>query len=229
MKKIIGLILCFCVLTGCVENKDSSSSSSNSSETTGRRNPSDITTAATTTARPLDMTTWKDNYRVFLTDIIDNDTNHENYNFNVADINRDGTPELLYTIGDTQINGVRLFAFVDGEVKEVGEFGEFGKFRYNPSNGYIYDDNLNQASLSNSIYEYKDGTATLLVSFEDNSEFTDTDGEVYYKLNGNEVTKEEYDAEFNKYYGDTVETQLSEISGTLPFTELQIMLVFNKD
>jgi hypothetical protein len=225
MKKIIGLILCCCVLTtACVENKAGGGSSDSGSVTDKKIPPA--MTAVTTTAKPLDMTTWQNNYRVFLTDLLEKDPDVKKFNFNMADIDKNGTPELLYTKGDAQTNGVKVLTFMSGAIKEVGEYGEYGKVSVNLNNGYIYSENVNGGAFT--VYEYKNGVATKLVSFADNSGFTSDADEIVYQLNGENVTKEEYDAEFTNYFNDTSNAELIELKGTLPVDPLQIVMAFGE-
>ena len=129
----------------------------------------------------------------------------ENIRYYLAKINEDDIPELLYMEGDYHSAGVHvLVCDSDGNVLDVGEFGEYGSFSYIPGKGEIISFYMNSGIYFIDFYSLSGLSLTDDIYFEVDEAVIDNESDRYY-VDGDEVTKEEYNAKYSeKNNGDFV-------------------------
>lgn len=139
-------------------------------------------------------TIWKELYADELKKHIDFDSPK----FNICDLDRDGTPELL--ISDDQCHGanVEIFTIYNGELYDLGYYGSWGEVSYDPVSKYISSVFGNQVITFCNVYILKNGKMVEIASFYDNEGDTDAP-KLHFEVNNKTVTEDEYQTEWVKY------------------------------
>jgi len=119
--------------------------------------------------------------------------------FNIYDLDGDGTPELLVSKDNFHLAPAEVFALYRGTVYYLGGFGSSGDFQYDPVTGYIYSEYSNLGIASTSIRQIVDGKVNDIASFVEISDSPVAPGEQGFAVNGAEVSEEEYNREWEKY------------------------------
>lgn len=141
---------------------------------------------------------WQSAYQELLSALMSMDSQHINYRFSLSDINSDNTPELIISNGTYRTSTCFVFSF-DGELIPMGTIGTYGCMGYTPKKGLVYSSDLHQG------YEY-----ITYYSIDDNRRFkrekqffndygAAEKGEEVYHIDGEEVSKEEYEEALEEY------------------------------
>lgn len=140
---------------------------------------------------------WQTAYQELLAAFMSIDS-QQIYRFSLSDINSDNTPELIISNDTIRLSKCFVFSF-DGGLIPMGTIGAYGCMGYTPKNGLVYSSDLHQG------YNY-----IMYYSIDDNHRFKKEKlffndlgaaekGEEVYKIDGEEVSKEEYEATLEEY------------------------------
>lgn len=132
----------------------------------------------------------------------DNDVENERARFALAFIDDDEVPELLLMEDDCHAGGVKVFAYVQNRVVELGEFGSFGKMQYVENRGMIFGHFMGQGESNNDFFRIEEGKADLICSMHS---WPDHSGEAFadlYEVDGCSVDEEAYRAKWQELYED---------------------------
>lgn len=128
----------------------------------------------------------------------------------------DDTPELVIQPADYHLASARLYTFDGSEAVDLGEYGSWGQLSYLPGKGVILSGFGNQGIFSSVVSELKGGKVTELCSFTVNER--DEENSVF-SVNDKDVSKAEYDAEYDKYVtGELVVAPNEGAENTYPLT-----------
>lgn len=122
--------------------------------------------------------------------------------FRFVDLNGDDLKELAYTFDSSHASGIRLATYdmEKGEVVPLGIMGQYGStvvyigknmvLNYYSGMGYTY---------SSFVTFDEDNSQRILVEFNDDAGMVDDADDATYKINGIEVSQEEYDAVYEQW------------------------------
>ena len=151
--------------------------------------------------KPVD---WKSAYQKTLNDYkSNNDCSYAKWD--LQDLDNDGIPELLISEDDFHVASVIYYYYENGEAKLLTEdngepirCGVYGTILICPEKNLLRCDNINMGYFSSDIYKYESKKfVRLFYSYDDEGAVGET--KASYHINGEEVTKEEYDAECSLY------------------------------
>lgn len=129
---------------------------------------------------------------------IDNYPNRDGEMYELLDISGDGIPELFISGGDYHGAGVTIFTVSDGNVVKLGEYGSFGTVMYDPDKKTVRQGYSGNGHTTGSIFTVENGRVNILVEYDSNG----FDDEISYKINGSEVSEEEYNSTLDEYSVD---------------------------
>jgi hypothetical protein len=119
--------------------------------------------------------------------------------YDILYVDNDDIPELVYMEDCAHSSMVHMcLAYEDG-VFEVGEFGEYGNFSYLENGGRILSFYMNHGTYLFDFFTLENRTLQEDKCYETVEDQFDGDTIRYY-IDGDEVTKEEYDADYAKQY-----------------------------
>lgn len=119
--------------------------------------------------------------------------------YELMDITGDDIPELFISRGEFHAAGVTIFTIVNGEAVNLGEFGSFGEVMYDASKKTVRQGFSGQGHTTGSIFRIEDGKENVLVEYDS----VDLEDEKSFKIDGAEVTEEEYNSALEQYGADT--------------------------
>lgn len=146
---------------------------------------------------------WKTLYEDTLYEYMET-TNYYKYSrFSLNDINGDNIPELIISEDSSHIAQCLVYTIYNDELLYLGKYGAYGFLGYYSDLDVITQHNIGQGNEFTSFSRLENGEVNLLCSFENNLGAAPTDEDIYYKVNGSEVTKEEYNAALDEYKGES--------------------------
>ncbi|MBP5624436.1 MAG: hypothetical protein J6X36_06175 [Lachnospiraceae bacterium] len=139
-------------------------------------------------------------YADFLDDLAkDDEVLRSTLRYDLLYVDNDDIPELVYMEDSAHSSMVHMcLAYEDG-VFEVGEFGEYGNFSYLENKGRILSFYMNHGTYLFDFFTLENRTLQEDKCYETVEEQFEGDGTRYY-IDGDEVTQEEYDADYAKQY-----------------------------
>lgn len=139
-------------------------------------------------------------YADFLDDLAkDDEVLRSTLRYDILYVDDDDIPELVYMEDSAHSSMVHMcLAYEDG-VFEVGEFGEYGNFSYLENKGRILSFYMNHGTYLFDFFTLESRTLQEDKCYETVEEQFEGDGTRYY-IDGDEVTQEEYDADYAKQY-----------------------------
>lgn len=141
---------------------------------------------------------WQTAYQELLSALMGMDSQYINYRFSLADINSDNTPELIISNGTNRLSKCFVYSF-DGGLIPMGTIGAYGCIGYTPKKGLVYSNYLHQGYEYISYYLIDDNRRFKKEKqFFNNYAALEKD-EVLYEIDGEEVSKEEYEAALEEY------------------------------
>jgi len=170
---------------------------------------------------------YKTAYAEFLADYLkdaDEDTVAD-YKFVLVDINGDDTPELIL---DTQVyaTGMCLMTYADGTVDYIDDAKvseNLSNMSYSEGNNLVVFNGGQQGSYTDAIYTIEDGKWKELhfgsYSIDPTVE-AETDEKLDCTWDGDEVTEEEYDDNYNEALDGNDVTYLNSSETGISYTEL---------
>lgn len=119
--------------------------------------------------------------------------------YEIYDLNKDGNIEILTVSSDSHADGITICSLdaTSQEITILGTYGSFGNIQIYPESGFIEDYYLGQGIEESKIYEITDNNVKIVEEFWTND---GTLADSYeYKVNGKDVSKEEYAQALDKY------------------------------
>lgn len=113
--------------------------------------------------------------------------------FDLYDINADGTPELLISADDSHTTLCEIFTVSDGAVISVGELGEYGAFTFYPDFNLINDEYSGDGFVVGKFISFNGKTLSDSFSYSDNSSSASKGAVLKYEIDGEELSRPEYD------------------------------------
>ena len=114
-------------------------------------------------------------------------------------IDEDTLPELLIADSSVHLEGVHVYSYIDGMIKELGEFGQYGSILYAQSNNRIAGEELYNGSSGSygiTYYEFREDMIEKKgYLFQRNSDNT-------YMVNEDKVTSKEYNQKQVEFSGE---------------------------
>ncbi|WP_028521236.1 hypothetical protein [Ruminococcus flavefaciens] len=142
---------------------------------------------------------WKTAYRQVLNDFMNSSEYTQDTRWDVQDLDSDGTPELLISLGTFYAAGVRIYYYENGNAVPVltgdgsiGAYGLYGELKYCPGEYLLGGYNLNKGYEYYSTAKYEGHKVTPLQTTMNNVGIVGEDAAEYY-INEIEVSKEEHD------------------------------------
>lgn len=136
--------------------------------------------------------------------------------FDLVYFTEDSIPELFVTNGDYHASSVEIMTFVDGEVVRIYEGGSWGRLRFIERQSIVDEGWAFHGMVIGSVVKVNiDGTEEVLFSYEDNEGSCPPESDqIYYRINGKNVTKDEYLREIE----ENVPENTSEFAEGIPLT-----------
>jgi len=144
---------------------------------------------------------WNDQYASVLRTYIDPEyPDSGTAMFNIFDLDSDGSPELLVSMGDFHSAGGEIFTLYHGAVYYLGPFGSWGDFQFDPETGHIYSAYMGMGSQYVSIHQLIEGQVVDIVAFYERVDaYSDNPEDWSFEVDGEEVSQEEYNRAWEKY------------------------------
>ncbi len=154
---------------------------------------------ARTDTTPLDdFDAWRFYYKQILrTTPSDNTDELTTAKYSLRDVLGDNTPELFVSDGEYHAATVTVYSMQNHVPTVIGKFGEWGKMGYDMTNGDLVSSYFGMGYFSVARYAY-DGTQLSLTFSAYTNEGSGEDT-VYYKVNGEEVSKTDYEDALGAY------------------------------
>lgn len=144
---------------------------------------------------------WYDVYSELLYGL-GNSNVSEKWKFSLYDINGDDIPELLISEGSSRVASCQIYSFHNGFIG-LGGYGTYGCVLFNPNLNLITGDDLIQGYDYSFEYSLGDDFAIVLErSFYNNKGAAASTEETEYKIDGELVSAEEYQTEFDRYHDE---------------------------
>lgn len=212
MKKLV-LFISFILLTGCsMKNQDVVENSPDIESVTTVETTTEAAVKATAskTTEPENeinkddigedtfIDSWQKAYRQVLSDFRKDEKYTEFSAFSIYDLNTDGTPELIISEDTCHAAQCRIYTY-DGELVSIGKCGAYGDMGYYEDNGTILHYNIGQGNEYEIFFRLENNQLNKIAAFYNDIGRLGDSG--VFKLNETEITKDEYNAELEKYRG----------------------------
>ena len=119
--------------------------------------------------------------------------------FNIYDLDGDGVPELLFSEDPCHAASVALYTVYQGKLVFLGDYGSWGEFEYDFERNYIHSYYWQMGSGSFHIRSFENGKVDDVVSLHSYDGSFSTLPEEAYEINGEEVSEDVFNKEFEKY------------------------------
>lgn len=113
--------------------------------------------------------------------------------FDLYDLNADGTPELLISANDSHTTMCEIFTVSGGAVTSVGELGEYGTFDFYPDFNLINSEYSGDGFVVGKFISFNGSELVDSFSYSDNSASASKGAEMKYEIDGEELSRPEYD------------------------------------
>ena len=122
--------------------------------------------------------------------------------FSLIYLDSDDVPELIVIEGYAHACGGYVYTFDKGEVIPVGEYGQYGTLHYREKEGIAFHDYDAFGNVYCDVYQIEGKNETLLQSWSEVCEYAVEKEEVHYTymVDGKEVSKEQYQNVYEKWY-----------------------------
>ncbi len=122
--------------------------------------------------------------------------------FALAFIDGDEVPELLLMEDNYHAKGVRVFAYDQDQVVELGEFGSFGIMQYVEKGGMIFSHFMAQGESNNDFFRVEEGKANLVCNMHSWPDHTSEEYIELYEIDGRSVDEQTCQAKWQELYED---------------------------
>lgn len=147
-------------------------------------------------------TDWKVLYTDVLFEYMETADYSEHSRFSLYDISGDNIPELIISEDTSHAAQCHVYTICDDELVDLGKMGRYGEIGYYPDTNVIAEYNLGQGYEFIGYRRLEKGTLTTLDCFNSNPGAAAEEADLYYKVNEDYVTPEEYNAALEKYKGE---------------------------
>jgi len=211
-KKIAAMLGLALMLTACGNNVDTAPDISETeaqseivTETSAENESVTISSEDTESEASADNAAdYRDSYKAKLLEAM-NDENASSPAFDLFDMDSDGIPELFVSIGDYHAAGVFAYTFKNGALADLSgdntAFGSYGEAAVS-ADGCLTGEYMGIGITYDSFYQL-DGDKLVMISNVEMGELPDGDDYeniiTYYKINGEDVSEEEYNSAFDEY------------------------------
>ncbi len=113
--------------------------------------------------------------------------------FDLVDMNGDSIPELLVSDGTMHPARVTIYSVNENSLTELGSYGEYGVVSFNPTIGRICSRWMNQGIIESVYYKMEKNEIVKIYSSSTNAGAVASKDEMYFEINGENVTPEEYE------------------------------------
>ncbi|NLT09498.1 MAG: hypothetical protein GXY08_08345, partial [Ruminococcus sp.] len=169
----LGMSVCSC--------SSKSSSSSEAEKPVGHTAPKNITFA------------WQEAYKSQLDSFSTSADFSKDSRFDLRDLNKDGTPELIISPNSTPNSPCQLYTFSGGNIVSLGDNGGYGCFEYYPASEFISNEHSGQGFIIGEFRRLVDGELKTDISYYNNADSAASGALITYEINKEEVTLKEYD------------------------------------
>ena len=121
--------------------------------------------------------------------------------FTLYDIDKNGTPELIISLGDDSSSKCELYTCDGGKLIQLGTEGMFGTVMYSVSTNAVSVGTAGKTGASSAAYKLKDGELQSVMQAEES--FDTQTGKISYFLDGEKASKSDYTSVLDKYMGGT--------------------------
>ena len=153
-------------------------------------------------------------YKAVLLDKIMNEATAD-MQFDFRNIDSDDIPELLISRGKSEYSGVEVYGFDGEKAVLLCTSGSFGKTACGDGNGIVAGSFKSEDNESCVVYKIDSAACETVWKGEI---IAGEDGEKEYYSNDEDVSAEEYEAEYNEYFSEDTVTTVFETSA-YPLTE----------
>lgn len=167
-------------------------------------------TATETESVHLEATDLGALYAEKLYSVLENNSEMKMY-FDLYDLDGDDVPELIISDGMSHVCKCKIYTIEDEQLKQlvyddIDRFGEYGEFLYDKENKYIISTHMGMGHSFDSFYHINQGYLEQIMIFEDNKGACENEDDAYFRVNGEDVTKDEYTNLRQEYYKHTDST-----------------------
>ena len=143
---------------------------------------------------------WKNLYRNELLRYMRSSDYTSDVMFDLYDLDGNGVPELLISQGAAHVSSCIIYTVYQGTLINIGNYGVYGSVEYSQKYRLLAAQNSHMGYWHGYYYSIAaDGTMTEQFSFDTNWAATSNEDELYYIINGTNVTSEEFDAAIAEY------------------------------
>ena len=142
---------------------------------------------------------WKMAYKNKLRECI-----NSYYEFELYDVDKDNIPELFISTGHSHIDRCETYIFSNNEAVDVSCYSPYGMILVNSDKHYILSKNMSMGFGGETVWQKDGDNVDEVFSASDNEGAVGENSEsVYYYINGENVSKETYTQETERY--DSIE------------------------
>lgn len=144
---------------------------------------------------------WKQLYKNKLKELLKEGKQQDNPTFELLDLDKDGTPELIYSPAKYHVSGAEVYTVVNNKLKKLNVYSNYGFISYNEKNRYIGYFNAQFGVYTISVSKLNKGNVSTIITF------TDTEAaprgangiDLFYEVNKKRVSKSYYTQQRDKY------------------------------
>lgn len=141
----------------------------------------------------INTTTWQHLCADELRNYMNSDSYSSDAMFDLLDIDNNNIPELFISEGAPHMRQVQVFTIHDQKLCSLGDYGEYGEVLYNSLKSLMWSGYFNQGHGFESHYRLENGTLVEVFSCETNSAAVMDESEAYYMINGETISKSEFE------------------------------------
>lgn len=136
---------------------------------------------------------WQESYKSQLDSFRSSADFSKDSRFDLRDLNKDGTPELIISPNSAPNTACQLFTFSDGNIRSLEENGGYGCFEYYPASESISNEHSGQGFVIGEFRRLVDGELKTELSYYNNAESAASGALITYEINKEEVSIKEYE------------------------------------
>ena len=145
---------------------------------------------------------WQEPYKAKIDEFRSSaDFSQEDSRFDIRDLDRNGTPELIISPASDPNSACQLYTFSGGEVISLGENGSFGCFVYYPENCCFNSEHYGQGFILGEYRTLSENGFKTELSYYNNADSASSGAAITYEIDKEEVTLKQYDEEISKFAG----------------------------
>lgn len=203
MKKFLCAVCSVFLLTGCGGRTSESRLSETIPGSTVKAGTEAKTIPPATVPK---QNNWQNVYKQALFDFMESDEYFlgndiiEHSAFSIYDLNADGTPELIISPDTSHAASCDIYTY-DNELISLGKMGSYGDIGYYEDNGSIIHYNIGQGIEYEIFNRLENDQINIIAKFYNDLGYRGEE-QATFQLNDAEMTRDEYNAELEKYRGN---------------------------